>query len=273
MNDLYSEDRIRSAVGTGRFGTPLHFFEVVESTQRVALGLAEKGAPEGSLVVSDGQTAGMGRRGRTWHSVSGAGIWLSLVLRPPIQPSDGGLLSAWVGLSVLAALEACGLNRVKAGLKWPNDLIADGRKLGGILIDAKTVGEKIAYAVVGLGLNVNHDLGDFPSDIASTATSLRIVRGEICDRAAILGEILRELDRTYGRIHDEDGRRVIASDAQRVSVLIGKHVTVKSHLGSLSGTAVRIDSDGALVMHPGTGKEERVLTGDVEMVRVREEKQ
>lgn len=259
-------------LGPGRFGTPLHFFETVDSTQSVALDLAKRGCPEGTLVVADEQSEGMGRMGRTWHSARGMGLWLSLVLRPHISPSEGGLLAAWAGLAVLKALDTGGGSWAR--LKWPNDVLVNSRKLCGILVNAKSVGEVIKYAVVGLGMNVNHDGCDFPSDIASTATSLRMARGQISDRAVLLGEVVREMEHTYHKALSNDGRESIVADAQRASVLMGKEITVKSHTSSLSGIATRLDADGALVVvDPRTGCEGRILTGDVEMVRVREEEQ
>jgi BirA family biotin operon repressor/biotin-[acetyl-CoA-carboxylase] ligase len=198
---------------------------------------------------------------------------MSLVLRPPIRPIESGLLPAWAGLAVLAALDPLGWGGAKAGLKWPNDVVVDGRKLCGIIMDARSAGDEIAHVVLGLGLNVNHVSGDFPSDIASSATSLRIVRGEIGDRAAILGNIIGEMERTYETALSEVGRASIAAGARRASVLIGRQVLVKGPAGSLSGIATRLDKDGALVVDSGTGTEEKVLAGDVEMVRLREEEQ
>jgi BirA family biotin operon repressor/biotin-[acetyl-CoA-carboxylase] ligase len=271
MYDDYSEGRIRAALGAGRFGAPLHYFEVAESTQRIALDLAERGCPEGALVVADGQSAGVGRRGRPWHSARGLGIWASLVLRPPVGPREGGLISAWAALAVLRGLESGGWGGVGAGIKWPNDLLVDDRKLCGILVDAKSAGEELKYAVLGLGLNVNHDRGDYPPDIAGTAVSLKMVGEKTGDRATLLGLIAREMERAYPDLLTEDGRKSVASEAQDASVLIGRRVTVAGPGGAAAGTALRIDPDGALVIVTGPGREERILAGDVEIVRVMED--
>ena len=271
MDDDYSEQRIKAALAGGRFGTPLHYLEVADSTQRIALDLAERGCPEGALVVADGQTAGVGRRGRTWHSARGLGIWLSLVLRPPIRPRQGGLMSAWAGLAVLRVLESEGWGGAGAGIKWPNDLLVDDRKLCGILVDAKSAGEEIKYVVLGLGLNVNHDRGDFAPDIAGTATSLKIVKGRVGDRATLLGRLVREMERSYPDLLTEEGRSSVAAAAQDVSVLIGRLVTVNGLGEVAAGKAVRIDPDGALVIDTGSDREERILAGDVEIVRVMED--
>lgn len=273
MNGSYSAERIRSALRTKEFGGELHFFESTESTQLVALNLAEGGCPEGVLVVADEQTAGVGRRGRTWHSARGLGIWMSLVLRPPISPSDAGLLASWAGLAVLGALGREGWGGREAGLKWPNDVLVGGRKLCGILIDAQSLGGRVAHAVVGVGLNVNHSREDFPPDIASSATSISILMGNPGDRAGILSDIVLEMERTYPTALTYEGRRSIAADAQRVSVLIGREITVEGGGRPLRGIALRIDVDGALVVQsPGAGKEQKVYAGEVEMVRVREGK-
>lgn len=273
----YSAERIASLLRTRSFGRELRFLDVTDSTQRVALELAASGAPEGALVVAEEQTAGMGRRGRGWHSARGLGIWLSLVLRPAVPPSQCQSLSLWAGLAVLETLRAEGWSQAPAGLKWPNDVIAGGRKLCGILIDASSAGAGVSYAVLGLGLNTGHLAADFPGGLAETATSIRMITGQAPDRAALLADLLLELEREYARALSPEGRSELAARAGRASVLIGRRVRVagvgeRFDGGTLEGEALRVDPDGALVVLNGlTGAEVSVLAGDVEIVETRED--
>jgi BirA family biotin operon repressor/biotin-[acetyl-CoA-carboxylase] ligase len=269
----YTQERIASLLATRRFGRTLRFLDVTPSTQRVAMELAASGAPEGALVLAQEQTAGVGRRGRSWHSARGLGIWLSLVLRPPVPSSRCLALSTWAGLAVLDTLRARRLDGGAAGLKWPNDIVAGGRKLGGMLIDARGSGRELSYAVLGLGLNTGHGESDFPEELAGAATSVRMITGEAPDRAALLADLLLELERGYGRALSEDGSAELAARAGRASVLMGRRVRVSGEGVDIEGEALRVDADGALVVKDGrTGGEVRVTAADVEAVETREEK-
>jgi len=267
--------RILAHLGTTRFGRELHYYEVADSTQRTALQLAAEGAPEGTAVLADGQTRGVGRRGRTWHSPRGKGLWLSLVLRPRIETSRGGILSTWAGLAVAELLRGLGCAGIE--LKWPNDVLARRRKICGILIDASTVGGDLSYAVVGIGLNTAQAPGDFPEELKPHATSVTIETGTEPNRAELTAGLLLELERTYSMVQDEGGREKLAGRATEASSLVGRRVRiVEGGLGAAGrwiaeGTALRVDSDGSLVIaEAGTGKERAVYAGEVELVRTTE---
>jgi BirA family biotin operon repressor/biotin-[acetyl-CoA-carboxylase] ligase len=266
-DSTYTPERIASLLATRRFGRELRFLGAAPSTQGVAMDLAASGAPEGTLVVAEEQTAGVGRRGRSWHSARGLGIWLSMVLRPAAPPSQCQALSTWAGLAVHETLRARGWDRAPAGLKWPNDVIAGGRKICGILIDTRSAGADISYAVLGLGLNTGHLPGDFPGELAGTAVSVRMIAGEAPDRALLLADLLLELERSYGLALSAAGRAELAARAGRASVLIGKRVRVSGEGATVEGSAVRVDGDGALVVVDGrTGGEVTVLAGDVRII-------
>jgi BirA family biotin operon repressor/biotin-[acetyl-CoA-carboxylase] ligase len=270
----YTPERIASLLETRSFGRALRFLDVTPSTQSVAMELAASGAPEGTLVLAEEQTAGMGRRGRRWHSARGLGIWLSLVLRPPVPSSRCRALSTWAGLAVLDTLRARGWDEGAAGLKWPNDVVAGGRKLCGILIDARSSGAELSYAIVGLGLNTGHGERDFPDELATTATSVRMVEGEAPDRAALLAELLLALERGYERALTDEGRAELAGRAGRASVLTGRRVRVSGEGACLEGEALRVDADGALVVRDGrSGGEVIVTAADVETIETREDKE
>ena len=268
----YGAERVLSLLRTERLGRDLRFLDTTASTQEVALALAAGGATEGTVVIAEEQSAGMGRRGRTWHSGRGLGIWLSMVLRPPLSSSQCQALSTWAGLAVLDSLGVCGWKSGLAGLKWPNDVVVGRRKLCGILIDAKSLGDSVSYAVLGLGLNTGHCPGDFPAELASTATSMRMVTGVEPERALVLSELLLCLERSYGLAMSAGGRGALASRAARASVLSGRPVRVIFEGTTLVGKAVGLDGDGALMVEDAlTGAVQTVRAGDVQLIESEED--
>jgi BirA family biotin operon repressor/biotin-[acetyl-CoA-carboxylase] ligase len=270
--DTYSAERISSLLETERFGRDIEFFEVIDSTQRAAIELAAGGAGEGTLVVAEGQTGGVGRRGRAWHSAPGLGLWFSLVLRPRIPGAAGGLLSAWAGVATLRALERNGVRPGEAGLKWPNDVLIGGRKICGILIDAASASGALRHAVLGVGLNTGHSRADFPPELEYLATSLALETGGSPDRAKVLADLLLELEATYHLAEHAEGRSRLATMAGNASVLVGRRVRVVSEGGLATGRVKGLDDGGGLVLAGSrSGEEKIVLAGDVEVLEFEED--
>jgi len=181
-----------SMYGTrGSLGRPLYKYQIVRSTNDLALQLAREGAPEGTLVLAEAQTGGRGRWGRGWHSPEGKGIWASLILRPEDDP--GGTLAVGVASGIAEAIrETAG---VDAQVKWPNDVVVGGRKLAGVLVERGGG----AY-VVGFGVNVLQAKEDFPPELRDRATSLFLETGRAWDREELLWGILEEVERAYRRL-------------------------------------------------------------------------
>ena len=223
---------------------PVHVLGTTPSTNDHAKALARDGAPHGTLVVADQQTAGRGRLGRVWQSPSGVNVALSMVLRPGLPLQHAHLVSF---AAAVALAEAAG---GRTGLKWPNDLLAvDGRKVGGILAERDPDG---AFLVVGIGVNV----GWAPSELP--ATTLAEVGGVI-DRIALIADTARRLDGYFAWLPE---RRAELLDCWRAhSLMTGRSVSV----GAVQGTAVDIDVDGALLVRTGSGIE-RILAGDVSLL-------
>jgi BirA family transcriptional regulator, biotin operon repressor / biotin---[acetyl-CoA-carboxylase] ligase len=232
------------------------------STNDVAYGLASAGTADGTCVLADAQTAGRGREGRTWHSRSGLGIWTSLVLRPRAG-IDAGVLPLCIGIALAGAIERfCGA--LAPAVKWPNDVLVGGRKVAGILCEACWSGERLAFFVAGIGLNVNHRAHDFPPDLRQSATSLRLAATRPVSRAEVAGRLVRAV-----RSATDDPRQ--AADAlagfHRVDALRGRSVSVTDRVGGVrTGIADGIEPDGALRIRTPSGAVERIRTGTVRLL-------
>ena len=243
----------------------------VESTNTAASQLAQAGEPSGTVIITEDQTAGRGRLGRSWHLRPGTGIACSVVLRPTL-PADG--LVRLNMAAAVAAVEACRSTGAMAQIKWPNDIVVGEHKLGGILCEAAIRGTGIQFVIVGIGLNVNDDVARVfaqPSALRTTATSLRLVAGQPVDRMAVLLRLLRELDSLVGT-DDHDPQALASAWAMR-SATVGRLVSihdVTTGAAVAQGRAIRLDLDGALVVRLADGALRRFSYGDI-TIRHRDE--
>lgn len=248
-----------------RLGQRIHHFHEIGSTNSEAMRIASAGAPEGSLVIAESQTAGRGRGDHKWESAPAEGIHLSLVLRPPLQAQDALALSLSSGLAVQAAVAE--VTRLHADLRWPNDLLLNGRKFCGILTEMSSEGDSVRHAVVGIGVNVNQD--QFRGELAQTATSLRMVRGMRLDRRDLLVALLQSLDREYAYLlaAAQEGRleRLFARFESVSSYARGKRVRVEED-GGYEGVTEGLDGRGFLRVRTADGLR-TVLNGGVREMR------
>jgi BirA family biotin operon repressor/biotin-[acetyl-CoA-carboxylase] ligase len=181
---------------TPALGQPLIDLEEATSTNDVLRELAGQGAAEGTTVVARLQTRGRGRQYRPWHSPPGLGLYLSVLLRPPWPASESGALALLAGIAVATALQQLGVSDLK--LKWPNDVLAGGKKISGVLIEPALKGDHIAHAVIGIGVNVRHGAEDFPPELRGTATSCALM-GLDCSLVQARAAVLAALDAAYRR--------------------------------------------------------------------------
>ena len=251
---------IKTALRTRTLGSEVYTFGRVTSTNDVAVALARGGAVEGTLVVAEEQTRGRGRQGREWHSPPGTGLWFSVVLRPEFDAADCSTISLAAALGVATALRTH--YGVKARIKWPNDVMADRRKICGILTEAEFKGSRVGSVVVGVGLNVLADRADFPPEIRDTATSLKLEAGDAIGRTRVLADVLVEIESRYD-VLCAGGFEEIRQDLLKHSLLIGRVIKVVTGNGEVEGTAQDIDRSGALVMRQDNGSLIRVIAGDV----------
>jgi BirA family transcriptional regulator, biotin operon repressor / biotin---[acetyl-CoA-carboxylase] ligase len=234
-------------------------FEETDSTNDQAASLAKNGAAGGLVVFAEKQNAGRGRFGRRWESASHLGLWFSLLLRPTFSQEHWPRLTTWAAVSIASAIERA--TGVRTGIKWPNDIFVDGRKIAGVLIETGVDRSQQNFAVVGIGLNANHAREDFPENLTAIATSLRIATGRAIDRAAMVAAILRELDARFigmdRRFHE------LIAEATRRSVLFGRWVQVRAGESIVEGVAESLDANGQLLLRTGDGVLHTLSAGEV----------
>lgn len=259
------EDRIEEGdlLGALRPGFPwgdIVVLAVTDSTNRVAMEMAENGAPHGTVVVADAQTAGRGRMGRRWVSPAGKNLYVSLLLRPSVPAVDAPRLALVAGVALADAVEAVG---VPASLKWPNDLYCGGRKAAGILAEMASETDAVRHAVIGVGLNVNMEEADFPPDLRDTATSLRIRAGRVFRRVDVLARLLDAFGTRYAEFIG-GGFASLREGWDRRDFLRGRRVLLRRQGGEGWGTADGLDTAGALRFLPDGGlAPESVHSGEI----------
>lgn len=246
-------------MGQRGFGAPEHRFESIASTMGEAQRLAGEGATEGTLVVAETQTAGRGRLGRSWLSPPGVGLYFSLVLRPPIPVPRMPLLTLALGLGVAEGIEKAG--KVECDLRWPNDVLLSGKKCSGILVETSIDRAGSSCAIVGVGINVNHET--MPRDVADIATSLRIATGCEYDREEVLHSALRWMESYYGVFVDDGPAAIVAAFTEKSSYVFDKQVAVVNGDAETVGTTAGLDSSGVLLLRKADGRIEPVLAGSV----------
>ncbi len=261
--DILTPDMLKHRLKGSLFGKRIFHFFRTDSTNRVALELGHAGEPEGAVVLAEEQTAGRGRGGRAWHSERATGIYVTLLLRPKLAPVQAPLLTMMAGLSAHSAVQA--LTGLEVDLKWPNDLLVRGRKLGGILTEMHAEPGQIRFVIVGIGLNVNQE--KFPGELANLATSLRAETGKPQSRMELLVRLLHEFESDYNRFLREGVATVVARFESVSSYARGKRVRVTNGTESYVGTTAGLGPEGLLQVERDGGQLMTVIAGDVAEAR------
>lgn len=267
-NDL--SDEILERELEGSFCGPVQLLPSTVSTNIEALRWAALGAPEGALVVADHQTGGRGRWGRGWLSEPGRALLFSLVLRPEAPVRRLGLLTTALGVACAEAIED--LCRIPTGIKWPNDVTAEGRKLAGILVETRVTGSLLEAAIAGIGVNVFWDPLEIPTSIADRATSVlaemqRRQLGSPPGRAALLRAILDAFEPRYRAVCTGEASNVLIASATERSDVLGRRVTVRfPDRTHLEGVAARLLPTGGLELEVN-GHRQTVEGGEIEQLR------
>ena len=259
-------ERIQARLRSLVIGRTLEVLGEVGSTNDRVMAAGRDGAREGLAILADCQTAGRGRLGRAWASAPGLGLYTSILLRPALPASRVPLLSLVAGLAAADAIE--GVAGLAPRLKWPNDLLVEGKKVAGILAETASLESRVSYVVVGIGVNVGHGAQDLPEELRATATSLRLATGRDIPRAELAAEIYNGLDRWY-REYSEGQLEAIRERGRERSAILGSSVDVLAGDERWSGVAVDLDADGALLVRERSGALRRLIAGDVSVRLVR----
>ena len=256
LSEAGLRDRLRPAGPWAAFV----LLDVTDSTNRVAMEMAENGAPHGTVVVADAQTAGRGRMGRRWESPAGKNLYVSLLLRPTVPIVDAPSLALVAGIALADAVEAVG---VPAALKWPNDLYCGGRKAAGILAEMASDPDGVRHVVIGAGLNVNAAEDDFPPGLRGTATSLRLCAGKPFRRVDVLARLLEAFGARYAEFI-AGGFASLRDGWDRRDFLRGRRILLRRQGGEGWGTADGLDATGALrFLTDGAAAVEAVHSGEI----------
>ena len=257
---IHADDLLSRCQCMQVIGRDIRVFKETTSTNDVIEKFARDGAAEGIVVFAEKQTAGRGRLGRNWVSPSGKGLWFSILLRPPFPPQSVTRLTIATATSLARCIrKSTGTN---AQIKWPNDILINGKKVAGILTELRAELDHVKYVILGIGLNVNLGLTDFPGDVAKLATSLRIAASRTIDRPALAADLLSHLDSDYKRIK-EGHFHAVSEEWEEMSCTLGREVQIQCGDRLIKGRAESLDPDGALLVRTQHGRLERILGGDV----------
>ncbi|QRK07018.1 biotin--[acetyl-CoA-carboxylase] ligase [Archangium violaceum] len=263
--DRLSPLELTPLLSTHHVGQAIHFHPSLPSTNEAAFRLAADGAEHGEVVITEQQTAGKGRRGRTWVSPTGLNLYFSVILRPELPPQRAPELTL---VAAVALAEALRETEAEALIKWPNDVQLGGRKVAGILTELSAEPERVHFVVLGIGVNLNAGPEDFPPEVAATATSLSQVLGRRVNRALFTAALWGRLEEWLD-LHHEVGFDPVRQRWTELSSTLGQEVLVRTDRSELRGVAEDIDVSGALMVRTAEGSLERVLAGDVEQLRPR----
>ncbi len=257
---LHADDLISRLGKTKVIGRDIRVFEETTSTNDVIEKLARDGVREGAVVFAESQTKGRGRLGRKWISPAKKGLWFSVLLRPEFRPPDTTQLTVAAATGVRRGIEKH--TGLKVSIKWPNDILYQGKKLAGILMEMSAELDRVKYIILGIGVDVNLNAAEFPPELRKIATSIKAETGNAVSRPELAVAILRELDHDYGRIVSGDFQAV-ADEWEKHGVTLGHNVIIRSGDRQIEGRAESLDDDGALLLRTVHGHLERIVGGDV----------
>jgi BirA family biotin operon repressor/biotin-[acetyl-CoA-carboxylase] ligase len=251
---------IEEGLAPKRLGPSFHYFPELDSTNNYARALAERGAPEGSIVIAEQQTQGRGRLGRRWVSPPYVNLYCSIILRPTSRPAHAPQITLTAAVALADAI--AGFSPVAPAIKWPNDILAGGKKLAGVLAEVVSSSHRVEFVILGIGVNLNFTLEAMPAEIRQGATSLSVLAGKSVSREDFLRRLIHDLDRCYG-ILEEKGFAGIAPLWDVRFALRGRCVRVEMTDRTMVGRALGIGMDGTLIIQSPDGERHRIFAGDV----------
>lgn len=257
--DTIAPEEVESRLHTAWAGRPVKYFEEITSTNEYAKKIAEEGAPEGMLVIADEQTKGKGRTGRAWATPKGTAIAMTLLLRPKLPPARVSMVTLVMGLAVAQACRS--LYELPVGIKWPNDVVIDGKKLCGILTEMSAEMTAVNYVVIGTGINVN--VRKFPEEIRQIATSLDLELGHETSRAELIAECMRYFEQDYEKFIETQDLSLLLDEYNGMLLNKDRIVRVLEPGHEYLGTARGIDLEGRLLVDREDGTRAEIYAGEV----------
>ncbi len=253
---------IKLKLKTKRLGHKQTYFDEIDSTQIMAHQYAQNGVPEGHLVVTNEQTAGKGRLGRKWYAKAGTTIAMSLILRPDLPPQRTPQLTLLTAVAVIRAIKH--VTGIDCEIKWPNDILINGKKLVGILTEMHAEPDVVHSVIIGIGMNVNQNKEEIPPEIQEIATSLAQEKGEKIERAGLIAAILNEFEQLYD-LYLEHGFSVIRPLWEAHSISVGTYLYARTVREVIYGYAKGITDDGVLLLEDENGKTHQIYSADIEI--------
>ncbi|MFT9496412.1 biotin--[acetyl-CoA-carboxylase] ligase [Anaerosolibacter sp.] len=259
--DVLNQHALQMELQTKVIGKRIVHYDTIDSTNNMAKRIAGEGGDEGVVVISEEQTGGRGRLGRQWMSPKGTGIWMSLILRPSIAPAEAAKITQIAAAAVASAIRY--VTGCEAGIKWPNDIILQKKKVCGILTEMGAELNSVNYIVVGIGINANVDVALFPEDIKKIATSIKACVGNSISRKELVLQILKEFEALYlDFIHTKSiGKSVDICRAH--SVTLGNMVKIINRDQTIIAEAIDLTEEGELLIRNQEGLVEKVISGEV----------
>jgi BirA family transcriptional regulator, biotin operon repressor / biotin---[acetyl-CoA-carboxylase] ligase len=258
--DLLTYEEIEPYLNTSFIGRSIVHFDSIDSTNSKAKQLADSAEADGTIIISEEQTNGRGRLGRSWVSPKYKGIWMSIILKPDLNPMEAVKLTQIAAASLVLASSELG---VKTFVKWPNDIVMNHKKVCGILTEMSAELTRINYVIVGIGINVNIDEADFPEDIKPIATSLKAETKASVNRKELVGKILSNFENLYLKFIKENDIETSLHICRQNSALLGREIMIVKRDGNVEAKALDIDAEGRLLVQYADGSEEYVISGEV----------
>ncbi|HHX63066.1 MAG TPA: biotin--[acetyl-CoA-carboxylase] ligase [Epulopiscium sp.] len=257
--NLITGEEVRSVLEPKIFGKEIYDYKEVDSTNVIAKAKAREGAKEGTVFIAESQTGGKGRLGKVWESPSGTGIWMSIVVRPEIVPQEVSGITLVAGLAICKAIRK--VTSLSAYIKWPNDIVVNGKKVCGILTEMSAEIDRVNYVIIGIGINVNTT--KFPEELRKIATSLKIESGIDYSRKDIVAQVLMLFEEYYQKYVQGESLQGALEEYKDLCITLKNEVSIIDKDKSYEATPLDIDKTGALIVEKKDGSIEKITSGEV----------
>jgi BirA family biotin operon repressor/biotin-[acetyl-CoA-carboxylase] ligase len=258
--DKVTENEITIGLQTKKLGKQIIFKESTDSTQKEAHRLAQEQFKEGTVVIAEEQTSGRGRMTRAWHSPKYTGIWMSVILKPSLPPYKAPQFTLITAVAIVEAIQE--VSGLQPEIKWPNDILLNGKKITGILTELQANADQILSLIIGIGINVNQK--DFPDELKDIATSLAIEKGEPVSRSQLVQAILKKMEHYY-EVYIEEGFAEIKTRWETHAISIGKQIIARTITADIKGKALGITEEGVLQLQDEQGVIHNIYSADIEI--------